>query len=76
MNKVTIYMPDELEEQINMAAKSAGVSKSEWIVELVKEKLANYWPQSVVDMAGTWGDFPSIVGIRERRTEEAPRDEF
>tara|TARA_R110002072_G_scaffold269868_3_gene429595 strand:+ start:147252 stop:147386 length:135 start_codon:yes stop_codon:yes gene_type:complete len=41
---------------MNAAVRSAQVSTSKWIAQLIKEKVINDRPQSVVDMAGSWDD--------------------
>lgn len=76
MGQVTIYLEDEIEKKMNAAVKSAQISKSKWIAQLVQEKVANDWPQSIVDMAGSWSDFPSIDDIRATHTEDVPRETF
>jgi len=60
MGQVTIYLEDEIETRMIKAAESANLSKSKWVARLISEKVANEWPQSVADSAGSWGDFPSI----------------
>jgi len=64
MGQVTIYLEDEIEQRMVAAAKSAHLSKSRWIASLIQEKVANEWPQSVVELAGAWDDFPSLEEIR------------
>lgn len=74
MGQVTIYLEDEIEKKMNAAVRSAQVSKSKWIAQLIKEKVINDWPQSVVDMAGSWDDFPAIDDIREIQGADSPRE--
>lgn len=76
MGQVTIYLEDEIEKKMNAAMKSAQVSKSKWVAQLIREKVADDWPQSIVDMAGTWNGFPAIDDIRETQTADAARDKF
>ena len=74
MGQVTIYLEDEIEKKMNAAVRSAQVSKSKWIAQLIKEKVINDWPQSIVDMAGSWDDFPVIDDIREIQGADSPRE--
>lgn len=74
MGQVTIYLEDEIEKKMNAAVRSAQVSKSKWIAQLIKEKVINDWPQSVVDMAGSWDDFPVIDDIRKMQGADSPRE--
>ena len=60
MGQVTIYLEDDIEEKMVKAAESAHLSKSKWVARLIREKVANDWPQSVANFAGSWDDFPSI----------------
>jgi hypothetical protein len=58
MGQVTIYLEDEVEEKMSAAAKSEHLSKSKWIAGLIKEKVANEWPESITHLAGAWKDLP------------------
>lgn len=58
MGQVTIYLEEEIEEKMSAAAESANLSKSKWIAGLIKSKVANEWPESVVGLAGAWKDLP------------------
>jgi len=76
MGQVTIYLEDDIENRMVKAAKSAHLSKSKWIAKLISEKVANEWPQSVVDFAGSWDDFPNIEDLRKNTGKDARREEF
>ena len=76
MGQVTIYLDDEIERKMNEAVKSSRVSKSKWIAQLVQEKVANEWPRSVSEMAGSWDDFPSLEDIRKTETADSQRDQL
>ena len=41
------------------------LSTRKWIVDLIKEKVIDPWPESVKKLAGTWKDFPLVEEIRE-----------
>ncbi len=74
MGQVTIYLEEDVERKMVNAAKSAHLSKSKWIARLISEKVANEWPQSVVELAGAWEDFPSIDDIRSNEGSDAKRE--
>jgi hypothetical protein len=74
MGQVTIYLDDEIEKKMVAAAKSSHLSKSKWISKVIQEKVANEWPQSIVDLAGAWGDFPDINDIRSKQPNDAKRE--
>ena len=76
MGQVTIYLEADIEQKMVEAAKSAHLSKSKWIAELIQEKVANEWPQSVVDLAGSWDDFPALDDMRSKQGKDADRETF
>ncbi len=76
MGQVTIYLEDEIEHKMVQAAESAQLSKSKWIAKVIQEKVANEWPQSVVNLAGTWEDFPDIEDIRVNKGKDSKREEI
>ncbi len=74
MGQVTIYIDDHTEKKmLNMIEKS-GISKSKWISELIREKTATTWPNSVVRLAGTWKDLPTAEEIRDTMGEDSRRE--
>lgn len=76
MGQVTIYLDDEIERKMNEAVKCAQVSKSKWIAQLVQEKVANEWPHSIAEMAGSWSDFPSLDDIRQAQITDVQREQL
>ena len=76
MGQVTIYLDRETEALVATAAKTAGVSKSKWIAEAIKEKARTEWPAQVLASFGTWEDFPSLEEIRATYGEDLPREKL
>ncbi|HHJ18223.1 MAG TPA: CopG family transcriptional regulator [Gammaproteobacteria bacterium] len=74
MSQVTIYLEEKIEQKMQLAAQAANLSKSKWIAKLIQEKVANEWPQSVVDLAGAWEDFPSIDNLRANNGTDVERE--
>ena len=76
MGQVTLYLDPETESKMKTAAKSAGVSQSRWVADLIREKTATQWPESLRELAGSWtdDDFPSLEEIRAGMGEDAPRE--
>jgi len=74
MGQVTIYLEEEIEHKMVVAAQSAHLSKSKWIAKLIQDKVANEWPQSVVDFAGSWEDFPSLIEIKATIGKDTERE--
>ena len=74
MGQVTIYLEEEIEHKMVVAAKSAHLSKSKWIAKLIQDKVVNEWPQSIVELAGSWEDFPAIDEIRSNTGKDINRE--
>ena len=74
MGKIRLYLDSETEEKMKQAAKTAGVSPSRWVADLIREKTATEWPAWVAGLAGAWSDFPSLEEIREGVPEDTPRE--
>ena len=67
MGQVTIYLDDEAETRVQEAAEANGVAVSRWVAELIREKTAAEWPESVRQLAGAWPDFPDAETLRHTR---------
>jgi len=76
MGQVTIYLDNELESKVQQLTKSMNISKSKWVAELIREKMAEEWPESVKNLAGAWTDLPSAEEIREGLGEDIKREGF
>lgn len=65
MGQVTIYLDNETEKRMLNVVKKSGLSKSKWISDLIKQKTASTWPDSIVELAGAWKDLPTAEEIRD-----------
>ncbi|MDX2427213.1 MAG: hypothetical protein QNK22_00810 [Xanthomonadales bacterium] len=74
MGQVTIYIDDETEKKMIASAKAKNVSKSRWVTEVIREKVAKEWPASVRELAGSWADFPSVAELRSDVGQDAKRE--
>lgn len=74
MGQVTLYLDAETETRMKDASKAAGVSQSRWVADLIRERTATQWPESVVRLAGAWADFPTAEEIRAGLGEDVPRE--
>ncbi len=74
MGQVTLYLDSQTEKRMKAAAGAAGVSNSRWVVELIREKTSDEWPQSIVELAGAWPEMPSLEEIRSTEGEDVPRE--
>jgi len=74
MGQVTIYLEDEVEEKMSVAAKSEQISKSKWVAALIKEKVASEWPESIARLAGAWKDLPLAEEDRANLGQDVERE--
>ena len=75
MSQVTIYLDEETDRKMQQAVKQSGLSKSQWISRLIREKTVTEWPQEVRELAGSWGlDDISQEDIRAAEGEDLSRE--
>lgn len=73
MAQVTLYLDAETEQRMKAAARSAGISNSRWVAELIRSRTASEWPESVRRLAGAWPDFPTAEELRAGLPDDVPR---
>lgn len=74
MSQVTIYLDEDTDRRMRKAARQAGLSRSQWLARLIREKTLNEWPDEVREAAGSWGDFPDIDELRQGQKTDLPRE--
>jgi hypothetical protein len=74
MGQVTLYLDSETETKMKLAAKAAGVSQSRWVADVIRQRTAAQWPESIERLAGAWEDFPTAEEIRAGLGEDVPRE--
>jgi hypothetical protein len=75
MAQLTLYLDRETEEKMKVAAKAAGTSQSQWVANLIRERVAGEWPSSIASLAGAWkDDFPTLEEIRQGAGDELRRE--
>lgn len=74
MGQVTIYIDSATEKKMIASAKAAKISKSKWISDVIREKVATEWPVSVTRLAGAWEDFPTAKEIRSGAGKDITRE--
>jgi hypothetical protein len=72
--QVTIYLDAEAASLVRKAAKSAGVSQSRWLADLIRRRTAREWPESVRRLAGSWADAPTAEELRRREGKDVRRE--
>jgi hypothetical protein len=76
MGQVTIYLDAEAEAKVRQAAKDRNISLSQWIGDLIRERTAEVWPESVIRLAGAWRDLPEVEEIRKEMGRDAAREDI
>ena len=74
MAQVTIYLDKETEEKMRAYAKAKNISQSQWVANLIRQKLQTEWPDHVAALAGAWTDFPSLEEIRGKVSADIERE--
>ncbi len=74
MGQITIYLDAETEKRLTRAIKNGGISRSRWIADLIKEKVATSWPENVAALAGAWSDMPTAEEIRKGFGKDVKRE--
>jgi len=74
MGQITLYIESETEKRLSSVIKNGGVSKSRWIADLIKEKIASSWPENIVALAGAWSDLPTSEESRQGLGEDIKRE--
>ena len=74
MGQITIYLDTETEKRLTGVIKNVGVSKSRWIADLIKEKVATSWPENIIALAGAWSDLPTTEEIRGGAGKDVKRE--
>ncbi len=76
MSQVTLYLDEETAARMKMAARSEGLSQSQWVARLIRERIGTEWPKSVAALAGAWADLPLADEIRADVGTDVEREPF
>lgn len=75
MMQITLTIDSNLQTEVEAAAQMAGVSLSEWIMNLIRDKTSHDdWPATVRELAGAWPDMPTAEDIRKGFWDNLPRE--
>lgn len=74
MGRVTIYLPAATEKRARKAAAARKLSLSKWIATAIVERTAATWPPAILELSGTWKDFPSLDEIRATKGKDIERE--
>ena len=71
---LTIYLPDDVEQQVRKAAEAAHVSVSKWVADRLSKSVETSWPPEFLALAGALADFPDAAELRKGYGEDSPRE--
>jgi len=74
MGQITIYLDDDLIDQVQKHALTQNISKSQWVARLIKERTRTQWPENIKAMAGSWQDFPEADTLRVNSGTDIERE--
>lgn len=74
MAQVTIYLDPETKQKIKAYTKSKNMSQSQWVADIIREKLQSEWPTQIAALSGAWEDFPSLEDIRKTTPSDLDRE--
>jgi hypothetical protein len=76
MSQITLYLDENTAAAVRRAAESEGVSQSQWVSRLIRERTRSEWPESVKVLAGAWTDIPLADEIRTGCGQDIEREPF
>lgn len=75
MAQLAIYVDDETAREVKKAARKAGMSRSEWVSNLVQKELRGQISEEFFRILGTWEDDRAAEEIlKEIRADSAQRE--
>jgi hypothetical protein len=76
MSQVTLYLDEDTAARMKQAAQREGVSQSQWVAGLIRERTRTQWPPEVAGLAGAWADLPLAEEIRKSAVADVEREPF
>lgn len=73
MAQITLYIDDALQARLRESSARLRVSQSQFVADLIRQAVANHWPDEVLALAGSIPDFPTADGLRAGQAADAPR---
>lgn len=77
MAQLAIYIDDKTARQINKASKKAGLSRSQWVSQVLKKEISADLPETFFNLLGSWEDDRSpqeILKDIRRETHQKERE--
>ena len=74
MAQLTVYIDEQTRKKIEIAAKNANASVSQWVKARLTEALEHTWPEKYFDLFGALGDSDLQRPAELRPEDDAPRE--
>ena len=58
MAQLHCYVPDNIADKFQHKAKQAHLSTSKYLAQLIKQEIAQEWPENYFDLFGSWEEEP------------------
>jgi hypothetical protein len=76
MPQLSLYVDDEVLNQIRSGAKCAGCSLSKYVSQMVAKQSHDGWPEGYEKLFGSLKSFPSAEKLRETLGNDIRREEI
>ena len=77
MSQIMLDLDDATQALLEQAAAANGVSKSRWVVEMIRKHVVHEWDRECLALAGRFPDFPlSEENSLANLTTDLPRIGF
>ena len=73
MSQLTLYLDEDTQKLLEQSAAAHGMSRSRWVVELIRKHSAQTWPPESLALAGAFPDFP-LYEPQNPSLEDLPPD--
>jgi hypothetical protein len=69
MGQITLYLDDQTEQLLRLAAKTSGIPQSRLASTMLQQRLKAQWPEWGASLAGAWQDFPLAESLRQQAVD-------
>ena len=71
---LTIYLPDDVERKVRIAAGAANTSLSKWVADQIGRSVETSWPAEFLAPAGAFPELAEADHLRRGYGEDVRRD--
>lgn len=74
MAQITFELDERLAPQMEQLLAHKQLSVTNWLNELIEQRLNNCWVDQIIDSADLWDDFPMAEELRANSVPDVPRE--